>query len=142
MRTIATIMSVGTCVIAVLTAAGCGTTSSPTQTPTTTTPPAQSAPAQPAPAPATDIPANGQPAQQWTMPNLVGTVLQDAQDQIQTLTGDGVYFTGSHDLSGKNRSQVLDANWQVCTQNIAPGAALTSTSRINFGVVKLAESCP
>lgn len=76
------------------------------------------------------------------MPNLVGSVLQDAQDQIQQLTGGALLYTGSHDLTGENRNQVLDANWQVCTQNVAPGAPLTSTSRVDFGVVKLDESCP
>lgn len=134
MRTIATITSIGACFVA-LAAAGCGASSSPGST---TTPPPQIQPA-----PATDIPANGQPAaQQWPMPNLTGAVLQDAQNQIQTLTADAVYFTDSHDLSGQGRHQVMDDNWQVCTQNIAPGSTLTSTSKIDFGVVKLDETCP
>lgn len=76
------------------------------------------------------------------MPELVGATLQDAQDQIQTLTGDAVYFTDSHDLTGENRNQVLDANWKVCTQNVEPGAPVTAESRIDFGVVKLEEACP
>lgn len=79
---------------------------------------------------------------QWTMPDLVGAILQDAQDQIQTLTGGAVYFTDSHDLTGENRNQVLDANWQVCTQNVEPGAPVTAESRIDFGVVKIEEACP
>jgi hypothetical protein len=132
-RTIATITSVGACFVALATA-GCGMSSSPGST---TTPPAQTEPA-----PATDIPANGQPAQQWQMPNLAGAVLQDAQDQIQTLTAGAVYFTDTHDLSGQGRHQVMDDNWQICTQNIAPGSALTATSKIDFGVVKLDETCP
>ena len=141
MRTIATITSIGVCVVAVLTAGGCGDTS--TSSPETTiTPPAQIEQEQPAQAPPTEAPAGDQAAQQWAMPNLVGTVLQDAQDQIQALTGDAVYFTDSHDLTGENRNQVLDANWQVCSQNIEPGAALTPASRIDFGVVKLGETCP
>jgi len=76
------------------------------------------------------------------MPDLVGQVLQDAQDQMQALTGGAIFFTASHDLSGEDRSQVLDANWKVCTQNVAPGAAVTSESTIDVGVVKLDESCP
>jgi hypothetical protein len=94
-------------------------------------------------------PAQEQPAQEqpppdaeWAMPDLVGHSLQDAQDQIQAITGDTVFFTKSHDLTGANRNQVLDANWTVCTQNIAPGAPLEDTAQIDFGVVKLDEACP
>lgn len=76
------------------------------------------------------------------MPDLVGQVLQDAQDQIQALTGGAIFFTGSHDLSGEDRNQVLDANWKVCTQNVAPGTAVTPESTIDVGVVKLDEACP
>jgi hypothetical protein len=76
------------------------------------------------------------------MPDLVGATLQDAQNQIQTLTAGAVYFTDSHDLSGEDRNQVLDANWKICTQNLEPGAPVTTESRIDFGVVKLEETCP
>ena len=79
---------------------------------------------------------------QWAMPDLVGETLQDAQDQIQELTDGAVLISVSHDLTGKDRSQVLDRNWRVCTQNIAPGEALTTDSEVDFGVVKLEESCP
>jgi hypothetical protein len=126
-------MSIGACVVALATA-GCGASSGPGSA---TTPPAQTEPP-----PATETPANGQAAQQWQMPNLTGAVLQDAQNQIQTLTADAVYFTDSHDLSGQGRHQVMDDNWQICTQNIAPGSTLTATSKIDFGVVKLDETCP
>ena len=76
------------------------------------------------------------------MPDLVGETLQEAQDRIQALTDGAVLISVSHDLTGQDRSQVLDRNWQVCTQNIAPGAALTADSEVDFGVVKLEESCP
>jgi hypothetical protein len=132
-RIVGAVMLIGGCVVA-LVAGGCGASSGPG---TATTPPALTEPL-----PATDVPGDGQPVQQWQMPDLAGTVLQDAQDQIQTLTGGAVYFTDSHDLSGEGRHQVMDDNWQICTQNIAPGSALTSTSKIDFGVVKLDESCP
>jgi hypothetical protein len=117
-----TIRALVVCAVAVLTAVGCDTSS-----PGRTTPPAGTG-------------TTGE--QQWTMPNLVGAVLQDAQDQIQALTGGAVYFTDSHDLSGQDRNQVVDANWQVCTQSVEAGAPLTSSSRIDFGVVKLDETCP
>lgn len=78
----------------------------------------------------------------WTMPDLVGTDLQQAQDQIQALTGSAVFYTSSHDLSGQNRNQVLDANWKVCTQNVTPGSSIADGAKVDFGVVKLEESCP
>lgn len=124
MRILTTIMSVGACVVAVLATSGCDSSTSP---PTQVEPGASSG-------------ASSTP--QWTMPNLVGATLQDAQDQIQKLTGGTVYFTDSHDLSGENRNQVMDANWKVCTQNVDPGAPVTTASRIDFGVVKLEEACP
>lgn len=80
--------------------------------------------------------------EQWEMPDLVGETLQDAQDRIQDLTDGAVLITVSHDLTGQDRNQVLDQNWRVCTQNIAPGASLTTESEVDFGVVKLEESCP
>lgn len=81
-------------------------------------------------------------AQEWTMPDLVGSTLQDAQDRMQDLTGGAVYFTDSHDLGGADRNQVSDRNWQVCTQSVAEGDTLTADSRVDFGVVKLEETCP
>jgi hypothetical protein len=132
---------------ALLAVSGCGSTPSENPAPTTTTRPAPTEPApveqepvEPAPEPGT-VPEE-QAEQQWPMPNLVGSVLQDAQDQIQQLTGGAILYTGSHDLTGEKRNQVLDANWQVCTQDVAAGAPLTSASRIDFGVVKIDESCP
>lgn len=79
---------------------------------------------------------------QWRMPDLVGTGLQNAQDDIQKLTGDGIFLTTSHDLTGRGRHQVIDSDWQVCSQNVRPGATITVTSKIDFGVVKLSETCP
>lgn len=117
------------CVVAVLATSGCDSTSSQSPDPTGSAPTTQATQAE-------------QDTPQWTMPELVGATLQDAQDQIQTLTGDAVYFTDSHDLTGENRNQVLDANWKVCTQNVEPGAPVTAESRIDFGVVKLEEACP
>jgi PASTA domain len=94
------------------------------------------APAAPAPAPAST------PAEtSWTMPNLVGSGLQDAQDAIQRLTGYGIAVTSSHDATGAGRMQVSDRNWKVCSQNVAPGETITSGTQIDFGVVKLDEDC-
>ncbi|WP_218606310.1 PASTA domain-containing protein, partial [Pseudonocardia abyssalis] len=77
----------------------------------------------------------------WVMPDLVGANLQDAQNAIQSLTGFGIAITTSTDATGAGRNQVLDANWTVCAQNIAPGETITPDSGIDFAAVKLEESC-
>lgn len=78
----------------------------------------------------------------WVMPNLVGQNLQAAQDAIQKLTGNKVFLTSSTDASGQGRAQVLDANWQVCAQNVRPGETIERTTKIEFAAVKLDENCP
>ena len=75
------------------------------------------------------------------MPKLVGRNLQDAQDAIQALTGNAIFFTKSHDATGRGRHQVLDRDWKVCSQNVRPGAAITTTTVIDFGAAKLGEDC-
>ena len=77
----------------------------------------------------------------WTMPNLVGKNLQEAQDAIQELTDFEIPITTSHDATGAGREQLLDRNWKVCSQNIAAGAEISSTSRIDFGAVRTDERC-
>jgi hypothetical protein len=81
------------------------------------------------------------PATAWTMPTLVGSGLQDAQDAIQQLTGFGIAITHSHDVTGQDRRQVSDRNWKVCDQNVRAGATIGPDTRIDFGVAKLDESC-
>ena len=77
------------------------------------------------------------------MPNLIGHDLQGAQDAIQSLTADAVWYSSSTDLTGKGRMQIDDRNWVVCTSTPAPGASFTTDTKINFGVVKKdIESCP
>lgn len=82
-------------------------------------------------------------AETWTMPNLIGKDLQGAQDAIQSLTADAVWFSSSTDLTGEGRMQLDDRNWVVCKSTPAPGAAITESTKIDFGVVrKDSESCP
>jgi hypothetical protein len=124
----------------VLLIAGCGSSSPPAgstleATHTTSTP-------TPAAAAATETQAPPLAARSsWTMPDLVGEGLQDAQDAIQKLTDYGIAVTTSHDAGGADRMQVLDRDWKVCTQNVSPGAEITPDTRIDFGAVKLSESC-
>jgi hypothetical protein len=75
------------------------------------------------------------------MPDLVGTGLQEAQDAIQGLTDFAIPITTSHDATGKDRSQVMDRNWKVCDQSVPPGTTITPGSAIDFGAVKLDETC-
>lgn len=80
---------------------------------------------------------------QWTMPNLIGQDLQGAQDAIQSLTGDQLWYTASKDLTGKGRNQVLDRSWQVCSSMPPPGSTITPSTQITFGVVRIdTETCP
>lgn len=82
-------------------------------------------------------------ADSWTMPNLIGTDLQGAQDAIQSLTDDQIWFSDSVDLTGQGRMQVNDRAWVVCSSTPAPGATLTETTSVTFGVVrKSVEDCP
>ena len=77
----------------------------------------------------------------WTMPNLVGENLQEAQNAIQELTDFEIPITTSHDATGAGREQLLDRNWKVCSQNIPAGEPITRTSRIDFGTVRTEEKC-
>ncbi len=77
------------------------------------------------------------------MPNLRGKNLQAAQDAIQALTNNAVFFTSSTDLTGQTRNQIMDRNWQVCTSTPAPGETFTAETHIDFGVVRIdTETCP
>lgn len=115
-------------------AAGCSTPApAPAPAPATTSvaPAPQPAPTSP-PAPV---------ATSWVMPDLVGANLQDAQNAIQDLTDFGIAVTTSTDATGAGRSQLLDRNWTVCAQNVAPGATITADTAIDFAAVQLDESC-
>lgn len=98
-----------------------------------------------APVPAPSVPAAtaAPAAQSWTMPTLIGRNLQEAQDAIQALTDNEIFYSGSTDLTGKGRNQIMDANWQVCTSTPPPGSTITKDTMIDFGVVRIdVEDCP
>ncbi len=78
----------------------------------------------------------------WTMPNLIVSDLQGAQDAIQSVSGGQVWLSTSTDLSGQGRAQIVDRNWTVCSSTPAPGASFTATTAIDFGVVRDTEVCP
>ena len=74
-----------------------------------------------------------------TVPNMVGEDLQLAQDTMQAA---GLYLLKSHDVTGQDRSQVLDRNWKVCDQSPPGGTQVSAETFIDFGVVKDEERCP
>jgi hypothetical protein len=98
----------------------------------------------PAPAPAAEPAETAPPAVvDFVMPDLRGTNLQVAQDQVQEL---GIFYSVSHDLLGM-RNQMVDSNWQVCDQTPAAGTSISGPAAdfegtIDFGTVKLTERCP
>ncbi len=65
--------------------------------------------------------------------------LQSAQDKAQA---EGFYFLTSHDSAGRDRLQALDRNWKVCSQNYAAGKSVPVDTKLDFGAVKLEETCP
>jgi hypothetical protein len=79
---------------------------------------------------------------EWTMPDLIGQDLQGAQDAIQSLTDSAVVYTDSRDLTGQDRMQVSDRHWMVCTSKPSPGETFTAATEIEFGVVRIEETCP
>ncbi|WP_327267081.1 hypothetical protein OG444_37350 [Streptomyces sp. NBC_01232] len=104
------------------------------------TPPAAPHATTAAPAPAGSTPAPpkaGKPSA--AVPDFVGQVLQAAQDGAQAA---GFFLLSSHDALGKNRNQVFDRNWKVCTQTPAAGTKTGIDTKIDFGTVKIEESCP
>ncbi|MFG2434618.1 PASTA domain-containing protein [Streptomyces sp. NPDC048508] len=74
-----------------------------------------------------------------TVPNLVGKGLQAAQDQAQAV---GFYVLTSHDGLGRDRMQVFDRDWKVCTQKPSSGNNVSVDTKLDFGAVKVDETCP
>ncbi|MEU3654534.1 hypothetical protein AB0E67_17215 [Streptomyces sp. NPDC032161] len=79
------------------------------------------------------------PVERKEVPNFVGMGLQSAQDKAQAA---GFYVLKSHDSAGRGRMQAFDRNWKVCSQNHAPGKITPVDAELDFGTVKLDESCP
>ena len=112
-----------------------------TQTPSHASKPASHAAVTPTDAAAPPAQSDALP-QSWVMPNEVGKVLQDAQDDVQRASGDPVFVSHSQDATGQDRFQVLDSNWKVCSQNIAAGHQVAWDGHVVFTAVKLSETCP
>lgn len=103
------------------------TTTEPAPTTTTTTTTTSLVPPPPAPE-----------STSATMPNVVCMDLQSAQDAIQAA---GVFFSRSFDATGAGRSQIVDRNWIVVSQDPQPGASIEE-GQPNLGAVKMNEPAP
>lgn len=73
------------------------------------------------------------------VPNFIGMGLQSAQDTAQAA---GFYSLASHDSLGRARNQILDRDWKVCTQSVKAGKTVPTDTELDFGAVKLKETCP
>lgn len=78
-------------------------------------------------------------AERRTVPDFVGMGLQSAQDEAQK---QGFRSLKSHDSLGRDRHQILDRDWKVCTQNVRAGTTAATDTTLDLGSVKLAETCP
>ena len=75
----------------------------------------------------------------FTMPKVVGVNLQLAQDMLQKA---GSFLLDQEDALGLDRIQVMDANWQVCTQSPKAGKEVPVDTMVTLASVKLTEECP
>ncbi len=75
----------------------------------------------------------------FTMPNLVGVNLQDAQDRLQSR---GSFLLNQVDATDQGRFQLLDENWQVCSQSPIAGKRVLKTKVVRLEAVQLDEKCP
>lgn len=84
-------------------------------------------------------PGDDQSVTRKAVPKFTGMGLQAAQDAAEAA---GFRHLTSHDSAGRDRKQILDRNWQVCTQKPAAGTRVATDDKLDFGTVKLEESCP
>lgn len=86
--------------------------------------------------------ASDQATKPFAMPNEVGKGLQEAQDDLQKVSGNPAFPSKSKDALGKGRQQVLDRDWKVCSQTPAAGQQVKLGDTVTFNAVKNSESCP
>ncbi len=78
----------------------------------------------------------------FEMPDETGNDLQFAQDHLQSITDNFLFYSSSEDATGAGRFQMLDSGWIVCSQTPQPGAIFDYDTDIIFYVVKEGEACP
>lgn len=75
----------------------------------------------------------------FTMPDLVGKSLQEAQDELQAL---GSFLMDQEDATDKGRLQIIDDNWTVCSQDPEAGEQHSKLDVVTLWSVKNGEDCP
>ncbi|MER5947972.1 PASTA domain-containing protein [Streptomyces sp. NPDC001904] len=122
------------CSAAAATLVACGgadtARSKPSRTPTLS--PGTVAPA----SPSASAPAAGK---KEAVPKFVGMGLRSAQDEAEAA---GFAILTTHDALGRGRTQATDRDWKVCSQSVAAGTTVATTTMLDLGAVKTAEACP
>jgi hypothetical protein len=79
----------------------------------------------------------------FVMPDEKGKTLQAAQDDLQAVSGNPVFYSGSEDATGADRGQILDSGWRVCDQRPRVGTEVRDDEDdVLLYVVRTSESCP
>jgi hypothetical protein len=78
----------------------------------------------------------------FVMPETTGMDLQLAQDTLQSVSGNPLFYSDSIDASGDGRGQWLDSGWQVCWSEPAAGEIVQQFETPTFAVVRVSENCP
>ncbi|MFI6443838.1 hypothetical protein [Kitasatospora sp. NPDC050543] len=86
--------------------------------------------------PAQDQGASGPTKASATMPDFKGKAVSVVHDSLDKATS-----ISAKDATAQNRVIVVQSNWQVCSQDPAPGAALTGQP-VTVKAVKFGEACP
>ena len=78
----------------------------------------------------------------WTMPDVVGKTLAQAEASVAGLSDVVEFRTVSTDMTGFGRYQLSAPNWTVCATAPRPGGTVTAKTTVILGVVRLhTESC-
>lgn len=81
-------------------------------------------------------------AETWTMPDVVGKTLAQAESSVTGLSDSVTIRTVSTDMTGFGRQQLSAPNWTVCATAPRAGGTITAKTTVVLGVVRLhTESC-
>jgi hypothetical protein len=79
---------------------------------------------------------------EFVMPQTAGMDLQLAQDTLQSVSDNPLFYSESVDATGAGRGQWLDSGWQVCWSEPAAGEVVGQSDTPTFAVVRVSENCP
>ena len=78
----------------------------------------------------------------WVMPSFVGKPLDEADTELNRLSGGTIAAANTHDATGAGRSPYFTEGWVVCSQTPLPTSTIVPGTPIEFGVVGDGEPCP